>query len=385
MQRRGYFRNERGIWSLGGGTQARLRSGWMVVLALLILTALGCSSGKMGRSESANDHRRDNYAVSESSAPQISSDKASALFSENIAPAAPPMTDSSSSGGFSGIAPIALPNQTVTATGLNLKMIYTANMTMEVEDYAKAQSEIRDMVLLSNGYILQFSDHQSAYERGGNFVIKVPAQGFMSFIDGLQQMKTVNPPRLSMQGQDVTEEYVDLSSRLKAKQVTEERLLAFMEKATATDDLVRFTQELGRVQEEIEQIKGRMRYLDQHVAFSTIEVRMYEKIGAVTTQGVDDQHPVWERAVKALKGSIVALTSLFSQLFIVIFAALPFLIVFGIVAAIGWIIYRRQAKKSRLPHHNKYAEENRALLEDRGNRGGSEESGESSNSEGNKK
>lgn len=76
----------------------------------------------------------------------------------------------------------------------------------------------------------------------------------------------------------MTEEYVDLFSRLKAKQVVEARLIAFMEKATKADDLVKFSDQLGKVQVEIEQLKGRMRYIDQSVACSTIELRLYQRL-----------------------------------------------------------------------------------------------------------
>ncbi|HEY0827196.1 MAG TPA: DUF4349 domain-containing protein, partial [Bacilli bacterium] len=160
--------------------------------------------------------------------------------------------------------------------GFNRKLIYKANVSLEVKDYGKAQSAVRDLVALSDGYILQFSDTKTTYEKGGTFVIKVPTNGFMPFISKLAEKY----PDLqqTVQGQDVTEEYVDLTSRLKAKQAVESRLLAFMEKADKATDLLNFSNNLGSVQEEIEQIKGRMRYLDQNVAFSTIEIRVYQPL-----------------------------------------------------------------------------------------------------------
>lgn len=330
-----------------------IRIGSIGVFLLLLLTVMGCSVGK----EEA--HSKDSAASNQMG-------KANTSFQESAAPA-PPMMDSASASmelnGFSG----AMPNSVSQATsggstpGLNLKMIYTANITMQVENYADAQSEIRDSVLLVNGYILQFNDNQSQYERGGTYVIKVPANGFMSFIDGLQQMKTVKPAQLSLQGQDVTEEYVDLTSRLKAKQLQEERMLSFMEKANGTDDLVRFSFELGRVQEEIEYIKGRMRYLDQHVAFSTIEIRLYEKLGAMTTQEEEEKTPVWDRAVKALQNSMVSLVSIFSQLIIILFAVLPFLITLTILTLVGWIVYRRSLKNKLIAQTFQQSNEDQRL------------------------
>ena len=92
------------------------------------------------------------------------------------------------------------------------------------------------MVSLAGGYMLNFSDTQTKYELGGIFVIKVPSSGFQSFVNKLEELKKKDTvPQRNVKGQDVTEEYVDIQSRLKAKQVVESRLLSFMEKATDTN------------------------------------------------------------------------------------------------------------------------------------------------------
>lgn len=54
----------------------------------------------------------------------------------------------------------------------------------------------------------------------------------------------------SITGQDVTEEYIDLESRLKSKQAVESRLLSFMEQAEKTEDLLAISKDLAKVQEE---------------------------------------------------------------------------------------------------------------------------------------
>ena len=59
--------------------------------------------------------------------------------------------------------------------------------------------------------------------------MKVPANGFSSFIDRLENIAHESLQR-SIEGQDVTEEYIDLESRLKAKQIMEEQYVAFMKK-----------------------------------------------------------------------------------------------------------------------------------------------------------
>lgn len=224
-------------------------------------------------------------------------------------------------------------------TGLNKKLIYRANVVMEVKDYAKAQSEIRNQVMLAGGYIVEFSENQSQHEQGGSFVLKVPAAGFSSFLDRLEGLKPVSMQR-SIQGQDVSEEYVDLESRLKVKQAMEARYLKFVEEATQTKQLVEFVNELERIQTEIEQIKGRMRYIDSNVSFSTIEIRVYQPDASKLTVSSGDT-PLLERMKNALTGSIDVLSLFFQWLVVFAAGALPLLVIAALVVIPVWIARRK--------------------------------------------
>lgn len=190
---------------------------------------------------------------------------------------------------------------------------------------------------------MQFSENQSTVEKSGNYVIKVPANGFSSFIRDLEKIKTVSDIRHNIQGQDVAEEYVDLSSRLKAKQVVEARLLAFMEKAVKTDELLSFSNELGNVQETIEQIKGRMRFLDQNVSMSTVEIRLYEQGAAKINPVIGDS--TLEKIKHALASSLHALRVIAQGLIVFVAALLPVLIVMAIIGIPLIITLKKRARK----------------------------------------
>ncbi len=231
------------------------------------------------------------------------------------------------------------------AEGFNRKIIYNGQVNMEVKDFAAIQTKIRDLTHLSNAYILHFSEEETSYEVGGNYTIKVPAQGFHSFLDSLEKMEPIYMQK-SLTGKDVTEEYVDLASRLSAKQVVESRLLAFMESAQETDALVEFSNELERVQGEIEVIKGRLRYLDSNVSFSTIDLRVYEMLDDQATKRTEDES-LLERASDAMKDSFSFLSQLFQGIFVFIAGAIPIIILLALVAVPTWIISMRTIKTSR--------------------------------------
>lgn len=320
---------------------------WVYGIAILILSMVlvGCSSNK---NNSADNSKSSMDKLSNEASPEApTSLEFNVVEVENQRGAPASQADSKEEMDIASEEPASgTDNTSIGATASDLsaydrKLIYNANVVLEVEDYGDAQTKLFDMVTLAGGYMLNFNDMMSEYESGGTFVIKVPSKGFHPFVTKLEELKKEDTKaQRNIQGKDVTEEYVDIASRLKAKQVVEGRLLSFMEKAIDTKNLLQFSNELARVQEEIEAIKGRMRYIDQNVAFSTVEIRMYEKVGkALTVLAKKDN--VLTRAGDAMAGSGKALLAMFEGIFIVLAGALPILVVIGLVVALIWIIYRK--------------------------------------------
>lgn len=315
---------------------------------LLVGILSGCGSGdsnsasNMAMNSGAANKGEVTTSFSESTANQASSEALPASADAkgggsgqeaDSNPATAENTDSAGAG-FTGSDVVA---------GLNKKLIYRANLIMEVEDYAKAQTEVRNMITLANGYIIEFTENMSDYEQGGTFILKVPASGFSSLLNNLEKVENESIQR-SIQGQDVSEEYVDLESRLKAKQLMEEQYINFMSKATKSSDLVAFANELGSIQESIEKIKGRMRYIDQNVSFSTVELRLYQTDESISSAKATEEGPLLDRASEALKDSLKLLSMLFQGLVVFLAAILPLLIIGGVISAIV-LWYRKGARR----------------------------------------
>ncbi|MGE7824853.1 DUF4349 domain-containing protein [Paenibacillus sp. NPDC093718] len=328
----------------------RKRGSWIAALMLIVLLVGGCSSGTQDKSaggaapvekqvtsaDQASNQTDGGAAKAESETAVKSNSSAEEPASVDAELPNMPSPPQTSSAGF---------NSQDVSSGLNQKLMYKANIVMEIQDYGKAQSEVRNTVTLSGGYIVNFSETQSSSEKGGTFIVKVPANGFSSFIDRLENITHENLQR-SIEGQDVTEEYVDLESRLKAKQIMEEQYVAFMKKATKTTDLVAFANELERIQSEIEQMKGRMRYIDQNVSYSTVEIRLYE-----TPQKKDDpkpsaiQAPLGQRVSEAFQGSIDVITIIVQWIIVILSGSLPVLVIAAIVLIILWLARKSGQRK----------------------------------------
>lgn len=331
-----------------------VRAGMMLLMVVLLLIGLTACSGSSKDSHTAPSAAEAPVAaLQQSDSALVTSDKASSnvsvQFSEAVGMAKASSAPEASAAGTSqsgsgstayggGIGPIADAN-----AGFDRKVIYQANLVMKVEEFTTAEEQLLNLIHLGGAYVLQFSDSRNTDEVGATYVIKVPSSGFSPFLEKLQKIKTLHRER-EVQGNDVTEEFVDLNSRLKAKQVVESRLLDFMDKATKSADLVLFSNQLAQVQEEIEQIKGRIRYLDQNVAFSTIHLRLYQATGIadINEVKVKEKQTFSDRISAALSGSTKVLRQFGEGILVVLAALLPVLIVLAIVGIPTFYIIRKR-------------------------------------------
>lgn len=304
-----------------------------LMLGIALLTGCGSSDQSKAAVGSASSDAKESVSAS------MPAEKPQSVMLNSTATAAAPAPASTPA------PPPAPGSQGMEIAGptLDRKIIYKANVAMEVESYGDAHSEINNLVHLAGGYMLQFSESRTDYERSGTLTVKVPSAGFTSFLAKLEQMKPKTIQR-SVQGQDVTEEFVDLDSRLKSKLLEEARLLDFMSKAVKSEELVAFSSQISKVQTEIEQIKGRQRYLEQNVAYSTIEIRLYEKVESVKKASEESKQGLADRLSRALKGSAKVVAGFFEGVLIVLAGALPVLIVLVIAGIPAYAIYRKRRK-----------------------------------------
>ncbi|WP_158282215.1 DUF4349 domain-containing protein [Salipaludibacillus keqinensis] len=222
-------------------------------------------------------------------------------------------------------------------------VIYNGDVTIEVNDYDQAQSRIQDEVDRLGGFTVESSMYQEGEDeqRRATLVVRVPQEHFHSFLHELESTssKVLNK---STYGQDVTEEFVDLQSRLSSKEIVEERLLAFLEEAENTEDLLEISRDLGEVQQEIERVKGRMDYLENHVALSTVTIQIYER--AVNVPGIQDRESLntMQHAQSLFMDTINVLITMFSRLFVFLVGLSPVILPIAIAGIVIYFVQKRR-------------------------------------------
>ncbi len=154
-------------------------------------------------------------------------------------------------------------------------VVHTGNLQLVVSDVARALDEIINIANGNGGYVVSSQKWKEGERNIGTISLRVLAENYDKTIASLRAL-AVSVISESSSSQDVTQEYVDLDSRLKNLEATETQLLKIMESATATEDILSIQRELTNVRGEIEQIKGRMQYLERTSSTSLIEIRLSE-------------------------------------------------------------------------------------------------------------
>ncbi|WAA10111.1 DUF4349 domain-containing protein [Fervidibacillus albus] len=224
-------------------------------------------------------------------------------------------------------------------SAVDRKIIYTAYLQIEVKDYEQAVDEISLQATKIGGYVVESSMSSTSKEViRGQLTVRIPQEQFQMFIE---QVKNVSNRVVtsSIQGQDVTEEYIDLESRLKSKRIVESRLQTFMENAEKTEDLLAISKDLAEVQEEIESIIGRMNYLENRSDLATVTINLTEK-----NVEISSELNTWERTKEQFKKSINFLLTTFSTFIVFLMGNLPVLIFIGILGFIIYFIAKKRIK-----------------------------------------
>ncbi len=208
-------------------------------------------------------------------------------------------------------------------------IIQTGQLEIIVEDTEDTMRAINRLAAARGGWVLSSNVFESGGAKSGDITIRIPADRFAETLSDIKEIALEVPSEFT-DSQDVTEEYVDLDSRLTNLEATADRVRSFLDEARNVEEALAVNRELSQLESQIEVIKGRMQYLSQSAAFSTLQVHVTPdelnqplEIGGWRPQGT---------ARSALESLISVLQGLVT---IVIYAGifcLPLAVIFGIPA-----------------------------------------------------
>jgi hypothetical protein len=222
-------------------------------------------------------------------------------------------------------------------SGIDSKIIKTAYLSVEVEDVFGSIETLKNLASQKGGYLSSTNIQKNNNDRlSGSVIIRVPAAEFENTLTGVRALGTVRSA--STQGQDVTEEYVDLQAQKNSYQNQLAQYNEIMKKAVNVEDVITVQQQIDRVQTELNRLEGRLKYLDSRIDLSTITVNLQEPepVGGETGHNF----------VTTINEGIAGFFAMIDAIIILLFTLLPLIIVGGA----GYAIYRwRKGRKGTAP------------------------------------
>lgn len=266
---------------------------------------------------------------------RVAASEDSASFAEDVAGEAEPATTGQTSNmGVVG----ELPAQPM--------IIRTGSISIIVASTEETMSSISGLASGMEGWVVSSNLYQYGQANRGNITVRVPVAQFDAAMAQIKALALeVNSE--SSSGQDVTEEYVDLTARLTNLEATAARVRGFLDEAKDVEDALAVNQELSSLEAQIEQIKGRMKYLSQSAAFSTIEVEITPDILSRPIEIVG-----WRPqgvAKEAVEDLVEFLQDLADFLIRFVIYALPQLLILGVPAFFIIRAIIRAIRKRRQP------------------------------------
>jgi hypothetical protein len=218
-------------------------------------------------------------------------------------------------------------SQGLATGGIDTKIIKTAYITLEVKEVPGSIESLKTIAATKGGYISS-TNVQKNYNNQltGTVVIRVPQAEFDNTLTGVKALGTVKSA--STQGEDVTEEYVDLQAQKTSYQNQLAQYNEIMKKAVKVSDVIEIQTQIDNVQTNLNRLDGRLKYLNSRIDLSTITVNLQEP----EPVGGDSGH----NFATAINEGIAGFFGMIDAIIVLFFVLLPLVIVGGL----GYGVYR---------------------------------------------
>lgn len=217
------------------------------------------------------------------------------------------------------------------------KIIKIGSMNLKVESTDEALEKVSVIAEANGGEI--FSSDFSQYKnnvKSGNITVKVPADNFEKTFAEIKKVASLVVHE-SISGQDVTEQYIDLKAQLSNRQAEEQSFLKIFERAQKIEDVLAVTAQLARVRGNIEQLQGKIKFLESQTDMSTISIHVSEDENITI---VDSWRP-WQIVKESVNSLLKSLQGLLAFVIRLLLMVIPFLLVLLLVlGVIVWVLYR---------------------------------------------
>ena len=224
------------------------------------------------------------------------------------------------------------------------KIITTVNETVETKHYDEFIAGLKTAVAEEGGYFVSSRYNGNGVDEYGtrtaSFEIRIPADRLTDFTGKVGKLGTVTQHNET--ANDVTMSYLDIESRISVLAAEETALLAMLEDAQSTSEMLTIRQNLSEVQGNLASLRAQKANYDTLVAYSTVHLSVKEvEVERSADEGFFDE------VGKSFMSSLSAIGEIFRALAIFFLGGAPFWILLALIGVAIFVIIRLATRRSR--------------------------------------
>ncbi len=210
----------------------------------------------------------------------------------------------------------AAPKQAMSAGALmqesneKQKIIRSATLRYEVNEMASSLKVVNTLLSQYKGVIQNERQYSQTDRLYTYLTVRVPAEYFENFITSLlagDEIRRLEEKNIS--ARDVSEQFIDIESRLSTKRQALIRYRELLQKAETVTDMITVEDKIRRLQEEIESQEARLKYMSEQVEMSEVRINIYEVIH--TTYIPEKSNGFFSRLLRALHSGLKGIVVVF--------------------------------------------------------------------------
>ncbi len=224
------------------------------------------------------------------------------------------------------------------------KLIKTVNMSAETTEFDTLVADVRAKTESVGGYV-ENSDVGGSYgadmTRYAYLVLRIPADKLDDFVGEIKDASNVRS--FGESTEDVTLQYTDLDTHIKALREELDALFSMMEQATSMKDILSIQSQITDVRYEIESYESQLRVYDNQVTYSTIYLDLYEVNRESSTAGTT----FGERVKAKFNDNLYQMGQGFQNFMVGLLGGLPILIPIVVICVVVIVVLRKFWKKRK--------------------------------------
>lgn len=236
-----------------------------------------------------------------------------------------------------------------TALPANRKLIRTIHIDAETEDLTTLLDSVTARITELGGYVeskeLRNGSNYGGYiRRNLHMTVRIPAEKADTFVEKVGEQTNIVSSMENID--DVTLQYVDTESHVKALETEQERLLELLEQAKTLEDVLKIEDRLTSVRYELERYASYLRTLENQVTYATVHLSVTEV--KEYTPVIVEEPTVWQRISTGFARSIKNIGKDIKEFFIWVVVNSPYLLIWGSIGTVAVLLLRkRRANKNK--------------------------------------